>query len=89
MQPQNSSGISSTDQWTERFNQTFCHSLVNDDRDQKLESTLVWLSSSQTPTTGHSSFFMLYHREALLPIDIELMPADDRNDVEPSDDYIR
>ena len=32
---------------------------------------------------------MLYHCEALLPIDIELMPADDRNDAEPSDDCIQ
>ena len=32
---------------------------------------------------------MLYHQEALLPIDIELMPDDDRKGVEPIDDYIQ
>ena len=32
---------------------------------------------------------MLYHREALLPIDVELMPDRSSDDVEPIDDYIQ
>ena len=32
---------------------------------------------------------MLYHREALLPIDVELMPDRRSDDVEPIDDYIQ
>ena len=80
---------------TERFNQTLCRSLVKfinenqDDWDQKLESILFGYWAAKHRTTGYSPFFMLYHQEALLPIDIELMPDDDRKGVEPIDDYIQ
>ena len=32
---------------------------------------------------------MMYHREALLPIDIELMPNPGSDDVEPINNYIQ
>lgn len=80
---------------TERFNQTLCRSLVKfinesqDDWDQKLESILFGYRAAKHRTTGFSPFFMMYHREALLPIDIELMPNPSSDDVEPINDYIQ
>ena len=80
---------------TERFNLTLCRSLVKfinesqDDWDQKLESILFGYRAAKHRTTGFSSFFMLYHREALLPIDVELMPNRRSECVEPIDDYIQ
>ena len=54
-----------------------------DDWDQKLESILFGYRAAKHRTTGFSPFFMLYHREALLPIDVELMPDRRSDDVEP------
>ena len=85
----------STNGLTERFNQTLCRSLVKfinesqDDWDQKLESILFGYRAAKHRTTGFSPFFMMYHREALLLIDIELMPNPGSDDVEPIDDYIQ
>ena len=71
---------------TERFNQTLSHSLIKiidetqEDWDEKLDAVLFAYRVSKQRTTGYSPFFMLYHREPRLPIDIEVMPdsaADD------------
>ena len=122
-QPENSSGISSTDQWINLLSllsqwkpiwlgpetgggshrlQRVAKRIRGWGREQKkknesgnitsicsIESILFGYRAAKHQTAGYSSFFMLYHCEALLPIDIELMPADDRNDAEPSDDCIQ
>lgn len=64
---------------TERFNQTLSRSLVKfinenqDDWDDKLDPILFGYRAAKHHTTGYSPFFMMYHREARLPIDAELM----------------
>lgn len=66
---------------TERFNQTLCRSLsklVNDshsDWDLKLQTILFAYRVSKQKSTGYSPFFMMYHRQPRLPVDIELMPG--------------
>ena len=64
---------------TERFNQTLSCSLIkiiDEDQknwDDKLDSVLFGYRVAKQRTTGYSPFFMLYHREPSLPIDVEVM----------------
>ena len=76
----------------ERFNQTLTHSLIKivnesqNDWDEKISAVLFAYRVTKHKSTGYSPFYMLYHREARLPIDVELMPpsAEDE-DVDPDD----
>ena len=87
--------ILQTNGLTERFNQTLCRSLVKfvnesqDDWDLTLDPILFGYRVAKHRTTGYSPFFMLYHREARLPIDIELMPDSSENGDGGCDNYIQ
>ena len=60
-----------------------------DDWDLKLDPILFGYRVAKHRTTGYSPFFMLYHREAHLPIDIELMPDSSKDGDGGTDDYIQ
>ena len=64
---------------------------VNESQDDwylMLDPILFGYRVAKHRTTGYSPFFMLYHREARLPIDIELMPDSSENGDGGCDDYI-
>lgn len=75
---------------TERLNQTLSRSLtklVNKEQtnwDEKLETVLSAYRVSKQKSTGYSPFFMMFHRQPLLPIDSELLQKvqDGESDVE-------
>ncbi len=60
--------------------------LVNDQTnwDEKLETVLPAYRVSKQKSTGYSPFFMMFHRQPLLPIDSELVQKvqDGESDVE-------
>lgn len=86
--------IEQTNGLTERINQTLSRSLIKvvsedqDDWDKKLDSIIFGYRVAKQRTTGYSPFFMLYHREPRLPIDIELMSDTNAGDDADMDDYI-
>ncbi len=63
---------------TERFNQTICRSLsklvneTHNDWDTKLDTILFAYRVSKHRSTGYSPFFMMFHREARLPIEADV-----------------
>ena len=65
---------------TERFNQTLSRSLVKvindsqDNWDEKIDAILFGYRVTKHCSTGYTPFYMMYHREASLPIDAEIMP---------------
>ena len=60
-----------------------------DDWDLKLDPILFGYRVAKHRSTGYSPFFMLYHREARLPIDIELMPDSSKDGDGDIDAYIQ
>ena len=73
------------------MNQTLSCSLsklVNEDQtnwDEKLETVLSAYRVSKQKSTGYSPFYMMFHRQPLLPIDSELVQSfqnDDEPDIE-------
>ena len=81
--------------WQSDSTKTLCRSLVKldnkkqDDCDLMLDTILFGYRVAKHRTTGYSPFFMLYHREAHLLIDIELMPDSSENGDSGCDDYIQ
>ncbi len=71
---------------TERFNQTLCRSLAKlanenqDNWDESLDTVLLAYRVSKCKSTGYTPFYMMYHRQARLPIDLEVMPTSDEEE---------
>ncbi len=58
-----------------------------DDWDEKAEPILLSYRVAKHRSTGYSPFFLMYHREARLPIDAELVPSKDEDGL-GLDDYV-
>ena len=75
---------------TERFNQTLVRSLgkvVNDDQDNwddQIDMVLMGYRASRQASTKYSPYFMLFQTQMRLPMDAEMMPVDDVEDIEDS-----
>ena len=70
----------------ERFNHTLCGILqkyciaLNDQWDVYIPSALFAYRTLQNNTTKHEPFFLIYGREAHLPIDLKYPSSEDQND---------
>lgn len=60
----------------------------HNDWDDKLDSMLFGYRVATHRSTGYSPFFMLYHRESRLPVEISVTSQSEGNDDESVDDYI-
>ena len=73
----------------ERFNQTLERALeksVNSDQndwDEKLDSILFAYRTSRHDTTKFTPFYLMFGREAVLPIEMELIQKNDQINVQP------
>ena len=45
--------------------------------DEKIDSILFSYRVAKHRSTGYSPFYLMYHREVRLPIDVELLPTPD------------
>jgi hypothetical protein len=60
----------------------------HNDWDEKLEPILFSYRVAKHRSTGYSPFFLMYHREARLPIDVELLPLKDECSPTQLEDYV-
>ena len=64
---------------TERFNQTLSRCLARSmsdisEWDERIDTVLFAYRVSKNKSTGYSPYFMMYHRQPRLPIDVEFLP---------------
>lgn len=55
----------------------------------KLNTILFAYRVAKHTSTGYSPFYMMFHREARLPIDVELMPRDNEGEEMGIDEYVQ